>query len=277
MSMIHQAMLLDSTTDLNAPLLACEESQGNCAGERIPVIQPQFDVFARFRSSSLILGLIVGFFIQFATLGANFLAISFWGEDVATKSKFDVIVFSLLWSLLTSALAIFILGLLRALVTVSFQTAASTLQKQHEQQPGLQLEHDIISRKSLQRGAAVDTTTRDVNDYYDGYLDNLTLHLECRFVIGALVGVCLAWTLTDFLLGMQAQIIYSLVTLAVALCWCRAMVLCFATKEKVKQRNARKGRKKYDLDAHEFHVNSSSQTRCLLQLFDKARESKHFR
>lgn len=248
--MIHQAALFDHTTDLNVPLLTDEESQESAGG--VPFIQPQFDVFVRFRSSALILGLIVGFFIQFATLGANFLAISFWGEDVATQSKFDVIVFSLLWSLLASALAIFILGLLRALVTVSFQAAMATLQQQHEQQQRLQREYDITSHNTMERGAAVDMTAReDVNDFYDEYLDNLTLHLECRFVIGALVGVCLAWTLTDFLLGMQAQIIYSLATLAVALCWCRAMVLCFATVEKVKQRNSRNGRKKYDLDAHE--------------------------
>lgn len=248
---MHQVVLLDSTSDLNEPLLADKEPQDG-AGEGIPVIKPRFDHFARFRSSSLILGLIVGFFIQFATLGANFLAISFLEEDVATKSKFDVIVFSLLWSLLTSALAIFILGLLRALVTLSFQTATATLQQrqQHEQQR-LQRENDMSHNNTMERGAAVDMTMRDVNDFYDEHLDNLTLHLECRFVIGALVGVCLAWTLTDFLLGMKAQIIYSLATLTVALCWCRVMVLCFATKEKVKQRISRNGRKKYDFDANE--------------------------
>ena len=77
--------------------------------------------FASFKRSSIVLGLLVGFFIQFSTLGANFLVITIWGEDVVTKTKSDIVTFSLLWSFFTSAMAIVILGFLRNLVTIAFK------------------------------------------------------------------------------------------------------------------------------------------------------------
>jgi hypothetical protein len=55
--------------------------------------------------------------------------------------------------------------------------------------------------------------------------------MECRFVVGALVGVCMAWAATDVVLGMSGQIVYSLGTLAVALAWCKFMMWCFAPRE----------------------------------------------
>jgi hypothetical protein len=149
--------------------------------------------FSRFKFSALLLGLLVGFFIQFSTLGANFLVITMWGEDVVTKSKTDIVVFSLLWSFFTSAMAIVILGFLRNLVTITY--------------------------------SAVGGRCKDL-------LEDMVLHMECRFVVGALVGVCLAWTMTDILLGMRAQIVYSLVTLVVALFWCKIMMMCFANESK---------------------------------------------
>jgi hypothetical protein len=62
-------------------------------------------------------------------------------------------------------------------------------------------------------------------------VQEMVLHMECRFVVGALVGVCMAWTMTDLLLGMKAQILYSLLTLLIALFWCRVMMHCFSFKE----------------------------------------------
>ena len=154
-------------------------------------------LFQSFKMSSLVLGLLIGFFIQFSTLGANFLVITLWGEEVVTKSKSDIVIFSLLWSLFTSAMAIIILGFLRNLVTISYSS--------------LRREEDI--------------------------LEEMILHMECRFVVGALVGVCLAWTMTDLLLGMKAQIMYSLVTLGVALFWCQIMIKCFVSSERKAERS----------------------------------------
>ena len=58
--------------------------------------------------------------------------------------------------------------------------------------------------------------------------DELILHMECRFVVGALIGLCSAWAATDAMLGMSTQIFYSFGTLAVALSWCRIMMWFFS-------------------------------------------------
>ena len=135
----------------------------------------------RFRSSSLALGLIVGFFIQLFTLGSNYLIISMRGEDVMQTSQQDIIL--LLWSFFTSTMAIVILVFLRNLVCVACEV--------------------------------------------DAY-DEMIIQLECRFIVGALIGVFSAWAATDVALGMSAQIVYSFATLVVALTWCRIMMWWFS-------------------------------------------------
>jgi hypothetical protein len=142
------------------------------------------EVFARFKTSSLVLGLMVGFFIQFSTLGANYLALSFMGESILSITQRDLILFSLFWSLLTSTMAILVLAFLRNLVFATY-------------------------------------VGEDIED--------IILHMECRYVIGALIGVCSAWAATDVALGMSGQVVYSVITLAVALSWCRVMMWFFAT------------------------------------------------
>jgi hypothetical protein len=153
-------------------------------------------LFNSFKTFCLMIGLMVGFFIQCSTLGANFLVITIWGDDIVHKSGQDIIVFSILWSVFTSVMAIVILGFLRNLVTVTYNAVSSE---------------------------------------DDRNLENMVLHMECRFVVGALVGVCMAWTITDILLGMKAQVVYSLVTLVVALLWCRLMTSSFTIEEPEKR------------------------------------------
>lgn len=146
----------------------------------------------RFKMSSLCLGLLVGFFIQASTLGANYLVVTISGEDVMTTSKKDIVLFSLLWSLFTSGLAIVILAFLRNLVRATYETD---------------------------------------NEEQNDQLDDMILHMECRFVVGALIGVCSAWALTDLILGLSIQIVYSFVTLGAALAWCKLMMWCFSYPE----------------------------------------------
>jgi hypothetical protein len=132
--------------------------------------------------SSLFLGLLVGLFIQFSTLGANYLVITVWGDDVVNASIEDIIMFGAFWSLFTSSIAIVILVFLRNVILAS--------------------------------NRCVD-------------MEHVLLHVECHFVVGALVGVCSAWAFTDYLLGMGRQIVYSVATLAVSLLWCRFMLWMF--------------------------------------------------
>jgi hypothetical protein len=67
--------------------------------------------------------------------------------------------------------------------------------------------------------------------YKGEQFDDIILHLECRFVVGALIGVCTAWAATDAALGMTEQVVYSFATLAVALGWCRFMMWFFASSK----------------------------------------------
>ena len=149
-------------------------------------------IFSRFKMSALALGLLVGLFIQLSTLGANFLVISLWGEDILNKTRQDIVWFSLIWSFLTSAMAIVILAFLRGIVSLTY--------------------FSILKESS------------DI-------LEEMVLHLECRFVVGALIGVCVAWTVTDAVMGMTTQIIYSAVTLAISLVWCRVMMSCLSNSD----------------------------------------------
>jgi hypothetical protein len=80
--------------------------------------------FSRFKFSPLLWGLLVGFFIQFSILKANLWVIStLWDGDLVTKSKTNIVVFSLLWSFFTAVMAIANLRFLRNMVTITYSAA----------------------------------------------------------------------------------------------------------------------------------------------------------
>ena len=69
--------------------------------------------------------------------------------------------------------------------------------------------------------------TTAVNDAFkakENFVGALIQQMEYFFAVGALIGVCMSWTVTDIVLGMKAHIVHSLVTLAVALIWCRVVM-----------------------------------------------------
>jgi hypothetical protein len=182
------------TYDVAEPLLVQQQTtrKNSKRGNASAITIFNAEQHRRFKMSSLCLGLLVGFFIQASTLGANYLVVTVSGEDVMTTSKKDIVLFSLLWSLFTSGLAIVILAFLRNLVRVTYETD---------------------------------------NEEQNDQLDDMILHMECRFVVGALIGVCTAWALTDMILGLSVQIVYSFLTLGVALAWCKLMMWCFTYPE----------------------------------------------
>jgi hypothetical protein len=182
------------TYDVAEPLLVQQQTtrKNSKRGNASAITIFNAEQHRRFKMSSLCLGLLVGFFIQASTLGANYLVVTVSGEDVMTTSKKDIVLFSLLWSLFTSGLAIVILAFLRNLVRVTYETD---------------------------------------NEEQNDQLDDMILHMECRFVVGALIGVCTAWALTDLILGLSVQIVYSFLTLGVALAWCKLMMWCFTYPE----------------------------------------------
>ncbi|CAB9497118.1 expressed unknown protein [Seminavis robusta] len=156
-------------------------------------VSAQEGLLNRFKSYSILIGACCGIFVQLSTLGANFLLVAMWGDDVlAQRSPEGAMAFSLAWSFFTSCMALLVLALLRGMIT----------------------------------------TILDANSVMDGTpeRDTLMMTVEVRYVVGALVGVCFAWTCTDLLLGMQSLAFYSLGTLVVALVWSRAMIWCFVTQ-----------------------------------------------
>ena len=186
MSAEYQAMIYENKAE--EPLLSKEEQCASAATPNSTTTTIGIEVFTRFKSSSFILGIIVGFFIQFSTLGANYLALSFMGEAILDVTQRDLILFSLIWSLITSTMAIAVLAFLRKLLFTMY-------------------------------------IGQDIED--------IVLHMECRYVVGALIGVCTAWAATDVALGMTGQVIYSVVTLFSALSWCRLMMYFFGSEEEI--------------------------------------------
>jgi hypothetical protein len=214
---VFLAVPFDASSDADKPLLELAPATGESA-ESEPALNGH--LFGKFKLSSLILGLLIGFFIQFSTLGANFLVITIWGEDVISKSKSDIVVFSLIWSFFTSAMAIVILSFLRTLVTITYNAIATHSEDLLE-----------VSSEAFPPSPEAYGIQASISPLSTLCQQEMVLHMECRFVVGALIGVCLAWTMTDLVLGMKAQILYSLLTLLVALFWCRVMMYCFSTKE----------------------------------------------
>ena len=145
-----------------------------------------------FRFTSLILGLLIGFFTQLSSLGANFL-LAHW--QVPRDSHAVIFWTSLAWALVTSLMGIFVMILVRGLVVLSSSKAT----------------------------ASTDLSTESSSC---SYLQNVILQLECSFAVGALVGVNVAWMVTDLILGMRLHLTHSLVSLIVALIWCQSVVFC---------------------------------------------------
>lgn len=149
----------------------------------------------QFKACGLVLGLLVGLFIYLSTLGAEFIAVMMWGKDILAKSNQELILFSLGWNLATTFLALVILTCLRRMVITVFATAIAHRPEQNA---------DKLSSELLS-------------------------YLEGRFAVGALVGICVAWNVTNCVLGMRPQIIQSCVILAVACMWCRVTLILLGT------------------------------------------------
>ena len=111
------AKTYDDGTDktLEAPLL--EQRTSN--DEKEQEIQDQPKSINSIKMSCLLLGLLVGLFIQFSTLGANYLVINVWGKNFLNTSNREMITFGVFWSLFASSIAIVVLAFLRNSILVS--------------------------------------------------------------------------------------------------------------------------------------------------------------
>jgi hypothetical protein len=178
---VFLAIPFDAAFDVNEPLIAAGDAEEED-------YRLQENALSRFKFSSLFLGLLVGFFSQFSTLGVNVLVITIWSEDVITTSKSNII---LLCSFFFSAILFAILGFLRNLVAITY--------------------------------SAIGGRSKEL-------LAEMVLHMRCRFVVGVMIGISLAWTMAAVLFGMRVQTVYSyVIVLMGAFFWCKIMIMCFAT------------------------------------------------
>ena len=168
---------------------ACSLVSGDTDEDSI-VLLAEESTLSQFKLFSLFLGLLIGVFIQFSSLGANYLVDRVLARASAALEEEDITTtammmnhwwFSLVWSFATSSIGVVLLLALRSLL--------------HE--------------------------TGRVHT-------NLLLVVECHFAAGALTGVCLAWMGTDLILLQTPQhLLHSCFTLAMALGWCKLLAVCF--------------------------------------------------
>jgi hypothetical protein len=139
----------------------------------------------RMTQWTMMLGFLVGEFIQLSSLGANFLLTQWSASTEASRggpwSSSNIFLASLGWSLLTSFICVLLLALIRHVL-------------------------QIARMSSVNDGIKHITTP---------------MFMECHFAGGALVGVCAAWAMTDLVLGFTGHLMHSLLTLAGALVWCK--------------------------------------------------------
>jgi hypothetical protein len=107
---VFQTLPFDASSDAHELLIAAGDAEEE--DHRL-----QEKSFSRFKFSSLLIGMLVGFFSQFSILGVNVLVITIWGEGVITTSKTNII---LLCSFFFSAILFAILGFLRNLVAITY-------------------------------------------------------------------------------------------------------------------------------------------------------------
>lgn len=130
-------------------------------------------MIGRLKYSCLVLGVLIGFFIQVSTIGASFLTNLPWAKG---SSEQNIAVYALAWSVITATASCGVMMIFRSFVEVTFNL---TFGRTQSYEPA---KHDRI-------------------------LDELVWYFECYFSLGVLVSVTLAWIATSFVLGMPTTAI----------------------------------------------------------------------
>lgn len=112
-----------------------------------------------------------------------------YGKDVYLSNSF--VYASLTWCFMTSIMGVCVLLFLRSLVVTTFYAVNSRDEERH-----------ILYSK-------------------ESFMIRVVENVEQFFAVGSLVGVGISWTVTDLVLGMQSHIFHSVLTVGVALIWCK--------------------------------------------------------
>ena len=156
-------------------------------------------IHAEFKVKGLATGLLVGFFIQLSSLGASFMIDTMTNdsqkEPGSSMSKDKLFLFSFGWSFVFGTMGVAILLLQRYLVAIVCDHILQQSSDQHFE------EDEEMTKK-------------------------WSINLEFYFAVGCLIGVNVAWLLTDVGLGLNAHIWRSLGTLVAAGAWCSVLAYC---------------------------------------------------
>ena len=153
-------------------------------------------MLGRLKYSCLILGVLIGFFIQVSTIGASFLTNLPWAKG---SSDQNIAMYALAWSVITATASCGVMMIFRSFVEITFNLTF-----------GRTLSYDPIR--------------------HDRVLDELVWYFECYFSLGVLISVTLAWVATSFVLGMPSTLIDIGITIALPVFWCVSFFVIFMTK-----------------------------------------------
>ena len=143
-------------------------------------------MLGRLKYSCLILGVLIGFFIQVSTIGASFLTNLPWAKG---SSDQNIAMYALAWSVITATASCGVMMIFRSFVEITFNLTF-----------GRTLNYDPVR--------------------HDRVLDELVWYFECYFSLGVLISVTLAWVATSFVLGMPSTLIDIGITIALPVFWC---------------------------------------------------------
>jgi len=170
----NEALVYDCESAFKQPLLdARDEKKADATEETVANTYTANDFI--MRRCSLAIGFIVGLFIQFSTIGVNFLFISMWGTEVVGGADFfsRVGLLSTIWSLVVTVMVVVVILCIHLMVKAA-------------------LGHDGRTSKNGQCS------------------EDIVQCIEVYCLIGAVVGIFLAVAITQLLLGTFLCIISTL-------------------------------------------------------------------
>lgn len=147
------------------------------------------------RNSSLILGFLIGLFMQCSTLGCNFVLRHMHDHSSYQSPTEDSTPIydhwfpnSVLTSVLTSSMGIAVLFLVRVVIILFFPSS----------------------------------TSLSISRFYEDVLATV----ECYYATGAVFGLNVAWMVTDFLTGNSMHFGSGVATLVGTVLWCKFVIYC---------------------------------------------------
>lgn len=216
--MSHQAVVYDS--QLSEPLLVHTTSHGEAEPRHdVPrgamQQQEQQKLVRLVQLSSIVIGLFIGILIQLSTLGVNSIFVKRFGDQYLFNSKLDTFIFSYLYSMFMSSIAIsFVLSAIRGYVSGIDEVAAS-----------------------------LSTRTPPASQEEEGEdtIDDIKSAVDCFFAVGTMLGACGLYFALEAVFGLGlmqgVHVMYFMSSLFIVLAIFRATEQCGSSSSNKKNAN----------------------------------------